>query len=84
MVFQIVAPKALWSPSGTSPGTLSVISLGLSNFADAIIIGAVSVTLSLAGLEPGDRLGTNVGERGELIGGLVLIAVGIAVANGIL
>jgi putative Mn2+ efflux pump MntP len=40
--------------------------------------------LSLAGLELGDRLGTNVGERGELIGGLVLIAVGIAVANGIL
>ena len=58
------------------------ISLGLSNFADAIFIGAVSVTLSLAGLELGDRLGTNVGERGELIGGLVLIAVGIAVANG--
>jgi manganese efflux pump family protein len=40
--------------------------------------------LSLAGLELGDRLGTNAGERGELIGGLVLIAVGIAVANGIL
>ena len=50
----------------------------------AIIIGAVSVTLSLAGLELGDRLGTKVGERGELIGGLVLIAVGIAIAGGIL
>ena len=50
----------------------------------AIIIGAVSVTLSLAGLELGDRLGTRLGERGELLGGLVLIAVGIAIASGIL
>jgi putative Mn2+ efflux pump MntP len=52
--------------------------------AAAVIIGAVSVTLSLAGLELGDRLGTKVGERGELIGGLVLIAVGIAIASGVL
>jgi putative Mn2+ efflux pump MntP len=50
----------------------------------AVIIGVVSVTLSLAGLELGDRLGTKVGERGELIGGLVLIAVGIAIATGVL
>jgi putative Mn2+ efflux pump MntP len=50
----------------------------------AVIIGAVSVTMSLAGLELGDRLGTKVGERGELIGGLVLIAVGIAIASGVL
>jgi len=50
----------------------------------AVIIGVVSVTLSLAGLELGDRLGTKVGERGELIGGLVLIAVGIAIAAGVL
>jgi manganese efflux pump family protein len=52
--------------------------------AAVVIIGAVSVTLSLAGLELGDRLGTKVGEWGELIGGLVLIAVGIAIASGIL
>ena len=50
----------------------------------AVIIGVVSVTLSLAGLELGDRLGTKIGERGELIGGLVLIAVGIAIASGVL
>jgi putative Mn2+ efflux pump MntP len=55
------------------------------NFAvAAIIIGLVSVTLSLAGLELGDRLGTKLGERGELLGGLVLIAVGIAITVGIL
>jgi manganese efflux pump family protein len=50
----------------------------------AITIGVVSVTLSLIGLDLGDRLGTKTGERGELLGGLVLIAVGIALASGIL
>jgi manganese efflux pump family protein len=50
----------------------------------AITIGVVSVTMSLAGLELGDRLGTRTGERGELLGGLVLIAVGVAVAGGVL
>jgi putative Mn2+ efflux pump MntP len=55
------------------------------NFAAAaIIIGLVSVALSLAGLELGDRLGTTIGEWGELLGGLALTAVGIAVASGIL
>jgi len=49
----------------------------------AIIIGAVSVTMSLAGLELGNRLGAKTGERGELLGGLVLIGVGIAMASGI-
>jgi putative Mn2+ efflux pump MntP len=54
------------------------------NFAAAaIVIGLVSVTLSLAGLELGDRLGTTIGQRGELLGGVVLVAVGIAVATGI-
>ena len=50
----------------------------------AITIGVVSVTMSLLGLELGDRLGTRTGDRGELLGGLVLIAVGVAVASGIL
>ena len=50
----------------------------------AFIIGVVSVTLSLVGLELGSRIGEKTGERGELLGGLVLIAVGIAVAIGIL
>jgi putative Mn2+ efflux pump MntP len=63
---------------------LVAVSLGLSNFAAAITIGVVSVTMSLLGLELGDRLGTRTGERGELLGGLVLIAVGVAVASGIL
>lgn len=49
-----------------------------------VVIGAVSVSLSLLGLELGDRLGAWTGDRGELLGGLVLIGVGIAVATGVL
>jgi manganese efflux pump family protein len=52
--------------------------------AAAVIIGAVSVGLSLVGLELGGRIGRRAGEWGELPGGLMLIAVGIAVASGIL
>ena len=49
-----------------------------------LVIGAVSVTLSLLGLELGNRLSTRIGDRGEILGGLVLIGVGIAVAAGAL
>lgn len=49
-----------------------------------LVIGAVSVALSLAGLELGGRLGTRTGDRSELLGGLVLIAVGAALAAGVL
>ena len=49
----------------------------------AVVIGAVSVALSLVGLELGNRLGARTGERSELIGGLVLIAVGAAIAAGV-
>jgi putative Mn2+ efflux pump MntP len=50
----------------------------------AIVIGAVSITMSLLGLELGSRLGTRTGDRGELVGGLVLIGVGVAIAAGVL
>jgi putative Mn2+ efflux pump MntP len=50
----------------------------------AVIIGAVSVALSLLGLELGSRGGTRLGVRGELPGALILVAVGIAIASGVL
>jgi putative Mn2+ efflux pump MntP len=50
----------------------------------AITIGAVSVALSLIGLELGARIGAKAGNRGELLGGLVLIAVGAAIAAGLI
>lgn len=48
------------------------------------LIGSVSVALSLAGLELGARIGARAGRRGEILGGLVLVAVGIAVAAGLI
>ena len=50
----------------------------------ALVIGAVSVALSLIGLELGAKIGTRTGQRGELLGGLILIAVGIAVATRVI
>jgi putative Mn2+ efflux pump MntP len=48
------------------------------------VIGAVSVALSLLGLELGDRLGARAGDRSGLLGGLVLVGVGAALAAGVL
>lgn len=50
----------------------------------AVIIGAVSVGLSLLGLELGRRLGARTGKNGEILGGAVLIGVGVAVAAGVI
>ena len=63
---------------GFALGTFHV-SLALA----AIVIGVVSVAMSLIGLELGNRIGVRAGDRGEFIGGLVLIGVGIAIASGI-
>ena len=50
----------------------------------AAVIGTVSVVMSLAGLELGARVGTRTGQRGEFLGGLVLIGVGIAIGTGVI
>ena len=90
-------------PAGQSLGRLLVTGLALSMdnlvvgfaigtfpvslVAAVIIIAAVSVALSLVGLELGSRLGTRLGartgSRGEVLGGLALIGVGIALAAGV-
>jgi putative Mn2+ efflux pump MntP len=49
----------------------------------ATVFGAVSVIMTLAGLELGARLGASAGDRSELIASVMLIAVGIAVAAGV-
>ena len=51
--------------------------------AAAVTMGAISVAMSLIGLELGHRLGRRVEEWSEEIGGAVLILVGIAVALGL-
>jgi len=49
-----------------------------------IVIGAVSLTMSLIGLELGAGIGRWAGRRGEQLAGVMLIAVGVAVASGAL
>jgi putative Mn2+ efflux pump MntP len=48
----------------------------------AVVIGLVSVAMSLVGLELGARIGRWSGQRGEQLGGLILISVGVAIAAG--
>lgn len=50
----------------------------------AVVIGVVSVALSLLGLEVGARIGKWAGKRGEQLAGVILISVGIAIAAGAL
>lgn len=50
----------------------------------AAVIGTVSIAMSLAGLELGSRIGMRAGQRGELLGGLVLIGVGVAIGTGVI
>jgi len=49
----------------------------------AAVFGAVSVIMSLAGLELGAKLGAGTSDRCELIASAMLIAVGAAVAAGV-
>jgi putative Mn2+ efflux pump MntP len=48
------------------------------------VIGSVSVAMSLAGLELGARLGERVAHSSDLLSGVILIAVGVAIAVGVL
>jgi manganese efflux pump family protein len=64
---------------GFALGTYNV-----SILAGAILIGAVSVAMSLAGLELGGLLGRWAGQRSEQLSGLILILVGAAIAGGAL
>jgi putative Mn2+ efflux pump MntP len=52
--------------------------------AAAVVFGAVSVVMSLAGLEFGARIGAAAGERSELIACVLLIVVGAVIAAGVL
>jgi manganese efflux pump family protein len=49
-----------------------------------IVIGTVSVAMSLLGLELGAGASRWSGQRGEQLAGLMLICVGIAIASGVL
>lgn len=50
----------------------------------AVVIAAVSIGMSLLGLEIGSRLGGSIEKWSGELGGAVLIVVGIAIASGVL
>ncbi len=88
------------APAGASLGRLllSGLALSLDNLAigfalgtlhvpivvGALVIAAVSVAMSLVGLEVGSRVGAAAGRRGEQVSGVILAGVGAAMAAGVL
>jgi putative Mn2+ efflux pump MntP len=50
----------------------------------AATIGVISIAMSLVGLEIGGRLGARFEQRSEIVGGVVLVGVGCALAFGLL
>jgi hypothetical protein len=57
---------------------------GVGVAAGAILIGSISVAMSLVGLELGGLLGRWAGRRSEQASGVILILVGAAIAGGAL
>ncbi len=58
---------------------LSLAMLGVEIVSPSIIIGIVTGTLSLVGLGIGYRLGETFGKRMEIVGGLILVAIGLRI-----
>lgn len=58
---------------------LSIAFLNVSMLLSIIMIGLVSLLLSIVGVFAGVRLGELFGKRMEIIGGLILIGIGIRV-----
>jgi len=58
---------------------LSLAMLNVSIWYPAAVIGAVTASLSLAGLLVGNRLGRVFGKRMEIVGGVILIVIGLRI-----
>jgi putative Mn2+ efflux pump MntP len=67
----------------TSIDALGVgLSLGLLKidvFSASLIIGLVSLILSIVGLMSGNRLSKRFGKRVEVLGGLILVLIGLRI-----
>jgi putative Mn2+ efflux pump MntP len=61
---------------------LSLAMLRVNIFYPAVIIGVICFVLTVAGSKLGPLVGRIVGKRAELVGGLVLIAIGIKILAG--
>ena len=58
---------------------LSLAALGLSIAGPAIVIGVVAAALTMVGMLLGRHIGASWGPRVELVGGLILIAIGVKI-----
>jgi putative Mn2+ efflux pump MntP len=58
---------------------LSLAVLGVGIVYPAVVIGVVAGGMSLLGIFLGGRLGAKFGKRMEVVGGLILIAIGVRV-----
>ena len=58
---------------------LSMAMLHTPVWVPSIIIGVVSLVLSIVGLLAGAKLGEKFGKRMEIVGGIILIAIGIRI-----
>ena len=58
---------------------LSLALLKLNVIAASLLIGAVTLIVSIAGMLGGSRLSDRFGKRVEVLGGLVLIAIGVRI-----
>jgi len=80
---RIVASGFALSVDNLAAGfALGAYHVGLA--AAAAVFGAVSVAMSLVGLELGAKIGAAAGDRSELLASAMLIAIGAAMAAGLL
>ena len=58
---------------------LSFAMLDVDILIPSLIIGGITILLSLLAIQVGSRLGTILGQQMELVGGIILVAVGIKI-----
>jgi manganese efflux pump family protein len=78
----VVSGLALSADNLAAGFALGTYHIGLA--VAALIFGTVSVAMSLAGLQLGAKIGATAGDRSELVASVLLIAVGMAIAAGVL
>ncbi len=58
---------------------LSLAALSVTIWSPAVVIGIVTAALTTAGMHLGKRLGVRFGNRMEIAGGVVLVAIGVKI-----
>jgi putative Mn2+ efflux pump MntP len=80
-------PTRGWSLVGLSVATsidalavgLSLAMLQVNIWYPSVVIGLVTALLSFVGVELGNRLGSKIGQRAEILGGGFLVLIGIRI-----